>query len=263
MGTHTDRGFHVLFSLRETVGTASDRLPKRWCLFGCVCLSIVVSTLLCIAACTTGATLPTTPEPVCQVAAMPTAEKYLPPTLEAPPPTQVHPGQLVTVRFSGGYLFLNYGISCSDRGGNRNVDYVGYAHADKLAWPEHSRTTRVKLWASDERCAIEFIVPPDRPYYAVVCGRGDVVGYIPQENLPQFAHRRVVEVYLDEDLLASTECQNECSVEITIPPDTSPGVHKLKIAPGIIYKEGVPEGTRAFWPPTAALGGLEFDVTVN
>jgi hypothetical protein len=169
---------------------------------------------------------------------------------------------LVTVRFTGGYLFLNHGISCSDREGNGKVDYVGYAHADKLAWPEHSRTTHVKLWASDEGCAIEFVVPPDRPYYAVVCGRGDIVGYIPQEDLPQFARRRVVEVYLDEDLLASTECQNECSVEATIPSDASPGIHKLEIAPGIMYKEGVPEGTRAFWLPTAALPRLEFDIEV-
>ena len=190
---------------------------------------------------------------------MPTAEKYVPPTLQATPPAQVYPEQLVTVRFSGGYLFPNHGIGCSDGKG----DYVGYAHADKLAWSEHSRTTRVKLWDSDEGCKIEFIVPPEKPYYAVVCGRGDVVGYIPQENLPRFAHRRVIEVYLDEDLLTSIECQNECSLEFAIPSDASAGVHKLRITPGIIYMEGGQEGTRTFWLSNAALPGLEFDIEIR
>lgn len=245
-----------------TNSIASNRVSKNWRLFGYVCLSTMVPMLLCIAACTTATTLPTTPEPICQADAMPTAEKYIPPTLEAPPPTQVYPEQLVTVRFSGGYLFLNYGIGCFDGRDNGKGDYVGYAHADQLAWPEHSRTTRVKLWASDEGCEIEFIVPPDKPYYAVVCGGGDVVGYILQDGLPRFARRRVVEVYLDKDLLTSTECQNECRVEFTIPPDTSAGIHKLKIAPGLIYVEGVEKGTRAFWLPTAALQGLVFEIEV-
>ena len=245
-----------------TNSTASNRLSKSWLPFGYVCLSTLAPMLLCIAACTTATTLPTTPEPICQAHAMPTAEKYILPTLEAPPPTQVYPEQLVTIGFSGGYLFLNYGIGCFDGPDNGEDDYVGYAHADELAWSEHSRTTHVKLWASDEQCEIEFIVPPAKPYYAVVCGGGDVVGYVLQDDLPRFAYRRAVEVYLDEDLLTSTECKNECSVEFTVPPDASPGIHKLKITPGLIYIEGAEKGTPVFLLPTAALRGLEFDVEV-
>jgi hypothetical protein len=218
--------------------------------------------LLCITACTTSNTLPAIPEPICQADPMPTAEKYVAPTLEALPPTQVHPEELVTVRFSGGYLFLNYGIDCSDRREDGKGHYVGYAHADELAWSEHSQTTRVELWASDERCEIEFVVPPDKPYYAVVCGGGDVVGYVLQNDLPRFAHRRAIEVYLDGDLLTSTECKNECSVEFTIPSDASPGIRKLEIAPGLIYLEGGEKGTPVFLFPTAALKGLEFEIEV-
>jgi hypothetical protein len=241
---------------------ASNRLSKNWHLFGYVYLSTLVPMLLCIIACTAATTLPTTPEPICQAHAMPTAEKYIPPTLEAPHPTQVYPEQLVTIDFSGGYLFLNYGIDCFDERDNGKNDYVGYAHADELAWSEHSRTTRVKLWASDERCEIEFVVPPDEPYYTVVCGGGDVVGYVLQDDLPRFAYRRAIEVYFDEDLLTSTECKNECGVEFTIPPDASPGTHKLKITPGLIYVEGTEKGTPVFLLPTAALQGLEFDIEV-
>jgi hypothetical protein len=163
----------------------------------------------------------------------------------------------VTVRFSGGYLFLNYGIGCFDGDGKDN--YLGYAYRDELAWSEHTRTTRIRLSQSDERCEIEFIVPPDKPYYAVVCGSGDVVGYVRQDDLPRSAHRRAIEVYLDEELLTSTECEDECRVEFAIPSDTSPGRHKLRIGRGFIYMKA---GTPAIVVSAAGLRGLEFDIEV-
>lgn len=232
-----------------TNSTASNRLLKNWRFFGYVCLFAIVPMLLCLAT----TMLPTTPETICQVYPMPTGEKSIPSTLEAPPPTQVYPGQLVTVRFSGGYLIYNYQIGCFD--GEDNYVGGGYAHGDRLAWSGYTRTTSIRLSASDEQCEIEYVVPPDKPYYAVVCGDGDVVGYVRQDNLPRFVYSRTVSVYLDaypsvyrdEDPLTSTECGNECRLEFAIPSDTSPSIHKLEILSS----------------PFTGLGGkFEFDIEV-
>ena len=165
---------------------------------------------------------------------MPTGEKHLPVTVEAPPATQVSPGQSLSIRFSGGYVFANYHIGCNN-GEDRTLG-GGYAHRDRLAWSQYAQTTRFALADSEGGCEVEFAVPTREPYCAVVCAQGTVVGYVGQEMLPRSAYSRTVSVHLDaetpwtdEHPLTSVECGYECQVEFVIPPETLPGVHELVV----------------------------------
>lgn len=204
----------------------SNQLPRNRRSHGHVYLAVILPALLCLTT-----TLNTTPPTTCQIGVQITGEKLIAPTIELAPPTQVYPGQPVSVCLSGGYVFLNYLMDCSDDG-----DYLGggYAHADELAWSSYTHTVRVNLVKAsvrqEEECWTELIVPSDTRRYPVVCGEnGNVVGYVDQENLPRSPYSRTVTVYLDENPLTSTECGKECSVEFVIPPDTPRGLHELEI----------------------------------
>lgn len=72
---------------------------------------------------------------------MPTGEKHLPVTVEAPPATPVSPGQSLSVRFSGGYVLANHHTGCYD--GEDRAQGGGYVHRDRLAWSQYTQTTRI------------------------------------------------------------------------------------------------------------------------
>jgi hypothetical protein len=215
--------------MRPKRAETESRLTGR--LVGYVCLCATLPMLLCVAT----DLLAPKPGPDCRSLPMITGEKIMPSTLEAPPPTQVYAGQPVTVRFSGGYVFRNYGIDCQDSQG----EYVplGYAHRDRLASSQYTQTVSLELDDSDAGCAIRYVVPAIRPYYAVECGSGDAVGYISQGDLPRSAYSRIVRVhfdpesnvYLDNDPLVSTGCEKDCTLDFVIPTEAAPGTHALFI----------------------------------
>jgi hypothetical protein len=75
----------------------------------------------------------------------------------------VHPGQTVTVRFSGGYLAINYEMVCGAA--------TQYIFGDELSTPEFSHH-RFDVLLDDsllaearcqkkEDCQVEFAIPPD------------------------------------------------------------------------------------------------------
>jgi hypothetical protein len=135
----------------------------RWCLR---ITGIIVSLCWLLVACylqTPPSPVPTKPvsTPTCYPRAEPTGEKLIDPTVEAPPPAQLSPGQAFTVTFSGNYLVANNAIICGDA-------VVKHAYSDELPAFNWNRTVVVLL---DERtltmvecgqtCQIEATIPPD------------------------------------------------------------------------------------------------------
>ena len=224
-------------------------------------LFTIVLILLNITACVT-TELPANPEPLCEPVPMVTGEKFIFPVLETPPPIQVHREQSTTIQFSGGFYFSNNGINCQDEVGSARDGYIGYVHSDQLAWVAHEETTNVRLSGSDEVCEIEFIVPPDKPYYRVLCDEERVVGYLMQDTLAESPYRRAVKVLLDEEELTSIECHYTCRIPFIIPADVSVGTHKLELEPGIIYLGENEEGKMMILLSPAYLEGLAFDIEV-
>jgi hypothetical protein len=211
----------------------SSKDRRRW---GIMLFITLVFVVMCLAT-----KLLSTPDAICQVHPLPTGEKVIQSTVEATPPPQASPGQSMVVSFSGGYVFLNLDIGCFDVKG----EYVGggYAHQDELAWSEVTQSARIRLSESDKQCVVEIDLSSERTAYAIVCGDGEVVGYVLKENLPKSAYTRTVSVfidaspavYLDDNPIATAECGNNCKVVFAVPTDTSPGRHKLEILLGSYY----------------------------
>lgn len=112
----------------------------------------------------TGTSLPM-PSPTCYLEPQPTGEKYIPPNIEPSPPAHLHPGDEISLHYSGGYMIGNNARIC----GNDNI--VGYIHSDELpSYTYPQRTVMVSLEETtlttvecEYECMIEFVVPDDIP----------------------------------------------------------------------------------------------------
>jgi hypothetical protein len=122
-----------------------------------------------VTTCTAQIPPPAVATPTCFPRPEATGEKVIGPTVEATPPTQVSPGQTITIILSGDYIIGNNAIVCGD-------EVLRHAYSDAL---------------------------------------------------PSFSWQRTVEVLLDEQVLATVECEYTCQIEATIPQNILPGPHQL------------------------------------
>jgi hypothetical protein len=67
---------------------------------------------------------------------------------------------------------------------------------------------------------------------AIVCGEGNVTGYVHADRLPGFTWDRTVLARLDGLEISRTTCGYTCRAEIVIPAGASPGVHQLEVRAG-------------------------------
>lgn len=63
---------------------------------------------------------------------------------------------------------------------------------------------------------------------AITCGE-TVVEYKYSDELPNFTWDRRVEVWWDDQVLATVQCAYRCRVETAVPQDASPGAHQLSV----------------------------------
>jgi hypothetical protein len=64
---------------------------------------------------------------------------------------------------------------------------------------------------------------------AIVCG-DTVAGYKHSDELPSFDWQRPVRVLLDGQALKEVQCGYDCQLAVTIPLDSVPGAHVLRLA---------------------------------
>lgn len=104
------------------------------------------------------------PSPTCYLEPQPTGEKYIPPKIDPSPLAQAHPGDEISLHFSGGYIIGNNARVCGD-------DITGYVYSDDLpSYTYSQRTITVSLEDNTlttvecgYECTLEFVIPPDMP----------------------------------------------------------------------------------------------------
>ncbi len=152
-------GFRVADLYQNTLEVESSMSNRvRWCP-GALGLAVGLSWLL------TACYSPSPPTPVstptCYPRPEPTGEKIIGPTVAAPPPAQVSPGQVIAIAFSGNYIIVNYAIVCGDT-------IVRHAHGDEFPSFNWDRTVEVLLdehtlttVACGYTCQAEVTIPQD------------------------------------------------------------------------------------------------------
>jgi len=134
----------------------------KWLRYGRLLAGMALLWALLAACSSPLATLSSSQTPDCYLQPQPTGEKIVPPTVVATPPAQARPGQVLHLRFSGGYVALNNARIC---GG----EIVGYIHDDELPTPrvmcKFTLRLNEQMLASGDRCPpeceVQFTIPED------------------------------------------------------------------------------------------------------
>jgi hypothetical protein len=124
-----------------------------------------------LAACSSPSSPAPVPTPTCYPRPEATGEKIIGPTVEASPPAQASPGQVITIRFSGNYIIVNNAIVCGET-------VVRHAHSDELPVFNWDRTVEVSL--------------DEQPLTTVECGYQCQVDVTIPQDIPSGAHELIL-----------------------------------------------------------------------